>query len=122
MYTFRELQLVAPNADTWSGLRVFVGTAELGYKVAWSDPMVSLYGGHPAGWFDFRARTPSRTAPRWRVLALMTVPIFLDGVTHMIADVPGVGQGVSLRQRLAGHSDRQYVPSELLHRQRPGII
>jgi uncharacterized membrane protein len=93
MYTFRELQSVAPDADTWSGLRAFVGTAELGYKVAWSDRMVSLYGGILLGGLIFALVRRRVGRPRWRVLALMTVPIVLDGVTHMIADVPGVGQG-----------------------------
>ena len=93
MYTYSELQSVARDADTWLGLRAFVGTAEFGYKVAWSDRMVSLYGGILLGGLIFALVRHRITPPRWRVLALMTVPIVLDGFTHMIADVPGVGQG-----------------------------
>lgn len=93
MYNYGELLPVAPDADTWLGLRAFVGTAELGYKVAWSDRMVSLYGGIFLGGLIFALVRQRITRPRWRVLVLMTVPIVLDGFTHMIADVPGVGQG-----------------------------
>ena len=93
MYTMRELQLAAPDADTWLGLRAFVGTAELGYKVAWSDRMVSLYGGILLGGLIFALVRLRIRPPRWRVFALMTVPVVLDGVTHMISDVAGVGQG-----------------------------
>ncbi len=45
MYTFTEVLPFAPDADTWQGLRAFVGTPEPGYKVAWSDRMVWMYGG-----------------------------------------------------------------------------
>ena len=93
MVAFRELQSVIPDADTWLGLRAFVGTAELGYKVAWSDRMVSLYGGILLGGLIFALVRQRIGPPRWRVFAVMTVPIFLDGITHMIADVPGVGRG-----------------------------
>ena len=44
MYSFRELQSVAPDANTWSGLRAFAGTAELGYKATWSDRMCPFTG------------------------------------------------------------------------------
>jgi len=93
MYTFTELQSVAPNANTWLGLRAFLGTASLGYKVAWSDRMVSLYGGVLLGGLIFALLRQRLKPPRWRTFALLLAPITLDGITHMLADLVGVGQG-----------------------------
>ncbi len=74
-------------------LREFIGNALLGYKVAWSDRMVSAYssillGG--AAWFLLRKRV--RTIPLWGV-ALLALPMALDGITHMASDFAGIGQG-----------------------------
>ncbi len=72
-------------------LRQFIGTPELGYKVAWSDRMVSLYTPLFLGTLLLAARRrdyqtggwqPLRL--RWFVLAL--IPLALDGVTHLISD------------------------------------
>ena len=93
MYSYTELGSVVPDADTWLGLRAFIGTAELGYKVAWSDRMISMYGGIFLGGLLFVLLRHRIKPPRWRILLLMLVPIVVDGVTHMISDVTGVGQG-----------------------------
>ncbi len=93
MYTYAELQSVAPDADTWLGLRAFMGTAELGYKVAWSDRMVSMYGGILLGGLIFALLRHRLKPLHWRIFLLIVTPIVLDGVTHMISDVAGVGQG-----------------------------
>lgn len=93
MYTYTELQTVAADADTWLGLRAVIGTADLGYKVAWSDRMVSLYGGILLGGLVFALVRRRLRPPRWWIFVLLMVPIMVDGVTHMAADVVGVGQG-----------------------------
>jgi len=97
MYSYTEL-----GTDTWLDLRTFIGTPELGYKVAspalragasGSDRMVSLYGGILLGGLLFALLRRRLKPPRWRVLVLMAAPIMVDGLTHMLSDVAGVGQG-----------------------------
>jgi uncharacterized membrane protein len=93
MYTFTELQPSASNAGTWLGLRAFVGTTELGYKVAWSDRMISMYGGILLGGLIFALVRHRLRPPCWLTFGLLLAPITIDGITHMIADLAGVGQG-----------------------------
>jgi hypothetical protein len=45
MYSLAEIQAVWQVTDNPLILRQFVGNPEMGWKVAWSDRMVSLYGG-----------------------------------------------------------------------------
>lgn len=74
-------------------LRQFVGTPSTGYKVAWSDRMVSMYTSIPiaaAIWLPFRRRI--RRLPMW-AFVLLTLPIVIDGGTHMLSDLSGIGQG-----------------------------
>jgi len=42
-YSYMELLSYLPDIDIRLGLRAFIGAPELGYKVAWSDRMVSLF-------------------------------------------------------------------------------
>jgi uncharacterized membrane protein len=55
--------------------------------------MVSLYGGILLGGLIFALVRHRIRPPRWQIIILMALPIIVDGFTHMIADVPGVGQG-----------------------------
>ncbi len=93
MYASTELLTFTPDADTWLGLRAFTGTAELGFKVAWSDRMVSLYGGILLGGLIFALLRQRLKPPHWRIFLLMVVPIIADGVTHWLSDLAGLGQG-----------------------------
>ncbi|MFQ6101681.1 MAG: DUF2085 domain-containing protein [Anaerolineae bacterium] len=93
MYSYTELLPYAPGANTPLGLKTFVGTPELGYKVAWSDRMVSLYGGIFLGGLIFALLRRRLRSPGWRTFVLLTVPMVVDGVTHFISDLAGIGQG-----------------------------
>jgi uncharacterized membrane protein len=93
MYSYTDLQPYAADANTFLGLHAFVGAPELGYKVAWSDRMVSLYGGILLGGVLFALLRRWLRSPRWALPLLMIVPIVLDGTTHMISDWRGMGQG-----------------------------
>ncbi len=69
--------------------RQFIGTADLGWKVAWSDRMVSMY----ASIFIFgliyavlRERGFKIQGMHWVVFLLFIVPMGLDGTTHLIND------------------------------------
>jgi uncharacterized membrane protein len=90
MVPIEDIVAVWPYTDHFR-LRQFIGTPELGYKVAWSDRMVSLYTplfigvlllaiarwrGRQRGWPPLR--------PLWFGLAL--IPLALDGFTHLVSD------------------------------------
>ncbi len=92
-YSLAEIQSAwqATN-DPWV-LRQFIGTPEMGYKVAWSDRMVSLYTSIPLAalaWWPLRRRL--RALPLW-TLALLALPLVVDGASHMVSDLAGIGAG-----------------------------
>ena len=93
MYSYAELLPYTPGANTPLGLKAFVGTAELGYKVAWSDRMVSMYGGILLGGLIFALVRRRLRAPKWWIPVLLAVPMVLDGITHAISDLAGIGRG-----------------------------
>lgn len=93
MYSYTELLPCASGAGTPLGLKAFIGTPELGYKVAWSDRMVSMYGGILLGGLIFALVRRRLQAPKWWMPVLMAVPMVLDGITHTIGDLAGIGQG-----------------------------
>jgi uncharacterized membrane protein len=103
MYPMADIHAAWPYTDYFQ-LRQFTGNPQMGYKVAWSDRMVSFYtplfmGGllvALARWWS-RVRRAAAVLPRpWRPLPirwwlLALSPIFVDGVTHMINDATGLG-------------------------------
>jgi uncharacterized membrane protein len=111
MYPLADIQAAWPYTNYFE-LRRFVGNPTMGYKVAWSDRMVSLYtplfvGGllfALAHWRHGDSRTvqaasakhsrrspstPWRPLPvRWWLVTL--VPLVVDGLTHLASDT-GLG-------------------------------
>jgi uncharacterized membrane protein len=69
--------------------RQFIGTPELGWKVAWSDRMVSMYGSiFLFGLLYALLREQGlrvRTMPWW-LLLFFIAPLAVDGTTHLIND------------------------------------
>ncbi len=96
-YSLAEITAVWPEPTTIFGLRGFIGTPEMGWKLAWSDRMVSFYGGFFLfGLLYLALRGLIRRRNwhlNWRWLLLLILPIALDGVTHMISDLAGIGVG-----------------------------
>jgi len=93
MYSVDEIQAAWQQTDNPFVLRQFVGNPEMGWKVAWSDRMISMYGGvWVAGllWALFGKR--NLKVPIW-IFALLAFPIVLDGLTHVISDFSGLVQG-----------------------------
>jgi uncharacterized membrane protein len=72
-------------------LRAFIGNAELGWKVAWSDRMVYMFG---ATWLVgiaygvLRRRFTIRPA-HWLTFVSLLLPMAIDGGTHFLSDVSG---------------------------------
>ncbi len=74
-------------------LRQFIGNTEMGWKVAWSDRMFSMYTSvlfFAWIWFPLRGRI--RSLPLWG-LVLLALPMLVDGGSHLISDLAGIGQG-----------------------------
>jgi uncharacterized membrane protein len=92
MYSLNEIRAVWPNSSNFSVLRQFIGNADMGWKVAWSDRMVYmdtsilvagvLYGA-------FRGLRPLSL----RAFALLLIPMAIDGGTHLLSDLGTFGQG-----------------------------
>lgn len=93
-YTLAEINRVYPSTDPWQ-LRFFYGTPEMGWKVAWSDRMLSFYTMTPVFGLLYAALGRGRWRPiSWRVLVLALLPIALDGTTHILNDLlSGVSGG-----------------------------
>lgn len=93
MYNLVDLPLSLTGNTTADmlTLRSFLGSPELGWKVAWSDRMVYMYGAVLLAGITFamlRQRRPVR--PLGLVpFALLLAPITLDGATHMLSDFNG---------------------------------
>jgi len=95
-YTLAEIERVSGAGGNFFALRRFIGDPEMGWKLAWSDRMVSFYG----GWLLFglvygvvRRFRPGWRGLRWQTAVLLLLPMAVDGVTHAISDMWGVGQG-----------------------------
>lgn len=95
MYSLEEVALVWDNVSNPLVIRQFIGTPEMGWKVAWSDRMISMYGGI----FLFgviyaipAVRRWARPLPLWGLI-LLIAPMGVDGITHVISDLYGFGNG-----------------------------
>jgi len=92
-YSLKDIQAVWMDTINPLLLRKFTGTAAMGWKVAWSDRMISFYGGvwlFALIWSPLRHRM--RSLPWWGLI-LFLLPIALDGGTHFLSDLAGIGQG-----------------------------
>jgi len=97
MYSVDEIKVVW-QLDGFSGLRQFVGNPEFGYKVAWSDRMISFYGSIWVGAMLFaalRSRVKALAPLVW--FAVGIAPVSLDGVTHMLNDALAGTSGAGFR-------------------------
>ena len=93
MYSLAEIQSAWQNTTNPMILRQFIGNQIMGWKVAWSDRMISFYTSvwlSAVIWFPFRRRM--KPLPWWGLLFLL-LPIVLDGSTHMVSNLAGIGQG-----------------------------
>jgi uncharacterized membrane protein len=93
MYSLNEIQAAWQDTINPLILRGFIGNEGMGWKIAWSDRMISFY---TSIWLFAVARWPFRRNVKplkWWGFALLLLPIILDGGTHMISDLAGIGQG-----------------------------
>ena len=93
MVSLTEVQAAWQDTENPFVLRQFVGNAAMGWKVAWSDRMVSLYTS-----VFFGAVLYSPVRKRWKPLplwlfAISLLPLLVDGGSHFISDLAGIGSG-----------------------------
>ncbi len=73
-------------------LKEFVGNSELGWKVAYSDRLMAWYGGFWIATLVYAViRKRVRPLPFWGLL-LFSLPLFIDGTTHLISDMQVANQ------------------------------
>jgi uncharacterized membrane protein len=92
-YSLPEIQSAGYKTFNPLVLRQFTGNSQMGWKVAWSDRMVSMYSSVWAFgllWYPLRHRLPR--LPFWG-LVLFLLPMALDGTTHLVSDFAGLGEG-----------------------------
>ena len=77
------------SAGQWAA-KNYVGDARLGYKVAFCQRDVAIYGGLVLGALVFSlARARARPVPVWLWLLIGVVPMGLDGVSQLLTQFPG---------------------------------
>lgn len=86
------LEAIAPVAGTADPiqLRFFYGSPDLGWKMAWSDRMVSFYFMTPVFGLLYAAlRAAGRDVQpiSWKLLVLALLPMAVDGLTHIVNDL-----------------------------------
>jgi uncharacterized membrane protein len=94
-YPMAQIQLAAgvKNPGDFFALRQFIGNSQMGWKIAWSDRMIWMFTSIPLFalfWYPLRHRLPRLP---WWGLILLILPIVLDGGTHFISDLHGLGAG-----------------------------
>jgi uncharacterized membrane protein len=90
MIPLNDLLAAWPAGDPMS-LRPFVGNAEMGWKVAWSDRMVSLYTPLFVGGLLYALSGRGWKPLSYRTWLICSVPMVIDGLSHLISDVLGWG-------------------------------
>ncbi len=92
-YSLAEIQAAWQPTNNPLILRQFLGNQQMGWKVAWTDRMISFYG----GWL-LVGLIYALLRDRWRGLSLrwaivLMLPLFFDGFTHMLSDLGGLREG-----------------------------
>ncbi|HSB00506.1 MAG TPA: DUF2085 domain-containing protein [Anaerolineales bacterium] len=93
MYSLNQIQAAWQNTTDPMTLRKFIGNETMGWKVAWSDRMISFYTSvwlYAVAWWPFRRNV--KPLP-WLGFTLFLLPLAIDGGTHAISDFAGIGQG-----------------------------
>ncbi len=93
MYSLSEVQAAWQDTINPLILRQFIGNETMGWKIAWSDRMISFYTSvwvFAVLWYPFRRKIKTLS---WFGFVLLLLPLIMDGSTHMISDFAGIGQG-----------------------------
>lgn len=92
-YTLTEIQSVWKNTLDVGILRQFIGNSQMGWKVAWSDRMVSMFTSIWVFGIVWAILKKKIGKLQWWGAFLLILPMAIDGTTHLISDFAGIGQG-----------------------------
>lgn len=93
MYSLSEIQAAWQDTINPMILRQFIGNEMMGWKIAWSDRMISFYTSvwlFAVAWYPLRRNIKPIS---WWGFMFLLLPIALDGGTHAVSDLAGIGQG-----------------------------
>jgi len=112
MIPLAEIQANWKVTDNPLILRQFIGSPELGWKVAWSDRMVFMFTSiliFAWIWWAFRHNLRKISG---KVLVLFLLPMAIDGGTHLISDMFGLHKGFrDSNTWLAAITQNAFAPS-----------
>jgi uncharacterized membrane protein len=92
-YSLSQIQNAWQNTNNPLILRQFIGNDSFGWKVAWSDRMVSMFTSlWVFGLMWWLIRRKLKPLPWWGLL-LFLLPMFLDGTSHLVSDLAEIGRG-----------------------------
>ena len=96
-YTVQEIPvtLVGEFLPDSTALSDFIGNTDFGWKMAWSDRLVSMYGSALITSYIY---VLLRNRPNYKGLSfiwmlVLTLPLILDGTTHYISDFGSLTEG-----------------------------
>jgi len=93
MYSLAEIQAAWQPTNDPFVLRQFIGNFEMGWKVAWSDRMVSMYTSILLGGLLYGLVRKQMNPISLGTFAILLLPMIIDGGTHMLSDLAGIGKG-----------------------------
>jgi uncharacterized membrane protein len=112
MYSLAEIQAAWQDTANPMILRKFIGNEAMGWKIAWSDRMISFY---TSVWLFAVAYWPLRHKLKpisWWAFALLLIPMIIDGSTHAVSDLRGIGLGFrDTNQRLVALTNNALSPA-----------
>lgn len=92
-FSLSEIRAVWPNTGSILILRQFIGNSQMGWKMAWSDRMVSMFTSLWLFGILWGVIKNKIKALPWWGLILLLLPMAVDGTTHLVSDLAGIGQG-----------------------------
>ena len=93
MYSLSEIQAAWQTTTDPFILRQFIGNPEMGWKVAWSDRMVSMYTSILFCGLLYGLVRNWMKPLSFSKFVILLLPMAIDGATHMVSDLDGIGQG-----------------------------
>jgi uncharacterized membrane protein len=93
MYSLAEIQSRFQQTTDPAILRQYIGDPTAGWKVAWSDRMISLYTSVLLFAWLWRALRNNTRPINLYGFMLLTLPMVVDGTSHLISDLSGLGAG-----------------------------
>jgi len=92
-YSLPEIQSMWQYTQDPLILRQFIGNPDVGWKVAWSDRMVAMFTSLWVFGMLWKPLLHWLKPIRLKGLILALLPMAVDGASHFISDLSGIGSG-----------------------------